>query len=237
MAAADILLDVRGLAASYGKKQVLRGVTMALRSGEMVALIGHNGSAKTTTLKTVFGLVPPDGGTVRFRGADVTRQAAPEKVRRGMAFVPQGRGIFPSLTVAENLLVGGCTLGDDRLVRERVDEVTEFFPVLGQKLAAPAQSLSGGEQQMLALGIALVLRPELLLLDEPSVGLSPVMVQRLFDGIRQINASRGTTILVAEQNVKAVLKLVHRVYVLKLGEVVLETRPSEMSRFSVWELF
>jgi len=233
----SVLLETDALTAGYGKKTVLRGIALALRSGEIVALIGHNGSAKTTTLKAIFGLVPIASGTVKFEGQDVTKLATFEKVHLGMAFVPQGKGVFPNLTVKENLLTAGSGLSDEADLDERVETATAIFPVLRERFNAHAHHLSGGEQQMLALSIALMLRPKLLLLDEPSVGLSPVMIEKVFQGIRLINSNAGTTILLAEQNVRAALGLVQRVYVLKLGQVVREGTSTEIARQSVWDLF
>jgi branched-chain amino acid transport system ATP-binding protein len=221
----------------YEKKVVVQGVSLQVDAGEIVALIGHNGSGKSTTLKAIFGLLAKEDWLVTFRGKDITRQRAAQNVREGMAFVPQGRGIFADLTVLENLRLGAYSLGSERLIPQRLDGVYSLFPVLAERQSQRAGSLSGGEQQMLALGMALMLTPRLLILDEPSLGLAPVMVQKVMDSVLEINRRLGTTILLAEQNVKQALNMAHRVYRLKGGLVVVEDAPANLLKEGLLRLF
>lgn len=231
------MLGVRDLVVGYEKKVVVQGVSLQVDAGEIVALIGHNGSGKSTTLKAIFGLLAKEDGLVTFQGKDITRQRAAQNVREGMAFVPQGRGIFADLTVLENLRLGAYSLGSERLIPQRLDGVYSLFPVLAARQSQRAGSLSGGEQQMLALGMALMLTPRLLILDEPSLGLAPVMVQKVMDSVLEINRRLGTTILLAEQNVKQALNMAHRVYGLKGGLVVVEDAPANLLKEGLLRLF
>lgn len=220
------MLQLRGLEAGYGKKQVLFGVDLGVSRGEIVALIGPNGSGKSTLLKSVVGLLRPWGGRVSFDGAELDGSGPAENVRRGLLFSPQGNRVFNGLTVRENLELGGFHLPKGER-EERIAAVVSEFPILEKRLEVPAGKLSGGERQQLALARVLVPKPKLLLLDEPSLGLSPKLVGQLFEKIAEINAD-GVTILMVEQRVNWVLKLCQRVYSLKLGHVAYVGYPDEL---------
>jgi branched-chain amino acid transport system ATP-binding protein len=215
------MLEVTGVSACFGEFQALRDVTFSVAEGEIVVLLGANGAGKSTLFRTLVGLVRPSGGRIRFCGTDVAGRSAHAVVRQGIALAPEGRHLFPQLSVRKNLLLGGYVVrGDRHHVQQSMDDVLALFPVLGEKLAAPAGALSGGQQQMLAVGRSLMARPRLLLLDEPSLGLAPLVVKQLLEAIVAIN-QRGTTILMAEQNARAALAIAGRGYVIENGEVVL----------------
>ncbi len=236
---AEFLLEVDALEAGYGKKTVLQGVGLRVREGEVVAVLGHNGAGKSTTLKTILGLLPARAGQVRFAGKPWSNGDAVENVRNGMALVPQGRGVFPDLTVTENLMLGAYTQRDAAATAARLREVIELFPLLGERGAQRAGTLSGGEQQMVAVGMALMPRPRLMMMDEPSIGLAPVLVQRVLETARQINRRFGTAIILVEQNIKTALGVADRAYVMKSGRVVLEKPAAELlaAQSSWWELY
>ena len=219
------LLAVGDLAAGYYKKSVLEGVTFHVRAGERVAVVGRNGAGKTTLLHTLLGLVPARGGTIRYEGRDLARDPAQERVRAGVALVPQGGRVFANLTVGENLDLGGYLVRDARAQAASLDLVYETFPRLRERAAQLAGTLSGGERQMLAFGRALMARPRLLMLDEPSAGLAPIVVKDLMEKIHLVSTTLGTTILLVEQNIREAFKVVERVYVLKLGRIVFEDAP------------
>jgi branched-chain amino acid transport system ATP-binding protein len=230
------VLEASELVAGYGTKQVLHGVSLRVEAGEIVALIGHNGAGKTTLLKTLFGLLPVRGGEVRYAGRPITGRRAALNVRAGLSFVPQGHGIFTDLTVGENLELGGYSVG--AADPERLAAIDDLFPILKERRDQRAGTLSGGQQQMLALGLALVLRPKLLLLDEPSLGLAPVLVQRVLESVQEINRRFGTAALLVEQNVKQALRIAGRVYVMKVGQISLEERAEALlARRDLWQLF
>jgi branched-chain amino acid transport system ATP-binding protein len=214
------LLEVTGLRVAYGGINAVKGIDLTVQRGELVTLIGANGAGKTTTLKALAGLLRPAGGTVRYEDADVTGTPAHLLVRRGLALVPEGRGVFPRLTIEENLAMGAYTRSDAAEVRADYDRAYGLFPRLAERRRQLAGTLSGGEQQMLAIARALMSRPRLLLLDEPSMGLAPIMVHRIFETIRQV-ASEGTTLLLVEQNAKVALEISHRGYVMESGRIVL----------------
>ncbi len=211
------LLDVSGLQAGYGDLRILDGVDLAVRRGERVLVFGPNGSGKSTTLKAVTGIVRPTAGTVRFDGRDIAGTPAHRIVQHGMCYVPQTDNVFPDLTVEENLEVGAATAR--RQFTARRDDVYALFPRLAERRQQQAGSLSGGERQLAALGRALMLQPSLLLLDEPSAGLSPAMVDETFEHILRINEQRGTAILLVEQNVLQGMEAVERGYLLEAGRV------------------
>src|SRR6476646_4039792 len=211
------LLRLDGVSVAYGKRRALDGVSLAVAAGEIVTLLGANGSGKSTTLRAISGLVRPATGRVVFDGRDITRAAPDAIVVAGVGHVPEGREIFPEFTVRENLLVGGHT-APRAAVTERA---FALFPVLGQRARQLAGTLSGGEQQMLAIARALMIRPRLLLLDEPSLGLSPRLAREIFDVIARLNAE-GTTILLVEQNARRALALASRAYVLETGRMVVD---------------
>jgi branched-chain amino acid transport system ATP-binding protein len=215
----DVILELRGVHTYYGKIHALQGIDLDVREGEIVTLIGSNGAGKTTTLKTISGLLHPRAGTVHFAGRDVTRTPAHQMVHDGIGHAPEGRRIFSRLTVTENLQMGGYTR-NSREVAENIESVYATFPRLRERASQKGGTLSGGEQQMLAIGRALMTRPKLLLLDEPSLGLAPILIQQIFAIIREINA-QGTTILLVEQNALQALDVADRGYVLQTGRVIL----------------
>lgn len=217
MPSEKLLLEVDELVAGYGKKQVLNGVSINVASGEIVALIGHNGSGKSTLLKTIFSLLPAWKGQVYYDG-DPLRDSSPANLlRSGVAYVPQGNRVLTDLTVRENLEMGGITLPNEETLREGIERALSLFPALRQRLQQRAGILSGGEKQMLALANALILCPRLLLLDEPSLGLAPTLVNKAFRRIEEISREKRVAILIVEQKVREVLKIAHRVYVLRNG--------------------
>jgi branched-chain amino acid transport system ATP-binding protein len=216
---ADVVLELRGVHTYYGKIHALQGIDLEVREGEIVTLIGSNGAGKTTTLKTISGLLHARAGSVSFRGADVTKTPAHELVRHGIAQAPEGRRIFSRLTVVENLQMGGYTRSRTEIA-ENIEQVFGLFPRLKERASQKGGTLSGGEQQMLAIGRALMTRPKVLLLDEPSLGLAPILIQQIFGIIREIN-SQGMTILLVEQNALQALEVADRGYVLQTGRVIL----------------
>jgi branched-chain amino acid transport system ATP-binding protein len=216
------LLAAHDLTLGYGPLAVCRGLSFVVNAGEIVALIGANGAGKSTTLRAVAGLIAPRAGTVRFAGEDITRLPSHERTLRGVALVPEGRRVFPFLTVRENLELGGFKHRRDRAkVREKIDGVFTLFPRLAERATQNAGTLSGGEQQMLALGRAMMSEPKLLCLDEPSLGLAPLVVRDIFRTIRAINEG-GTSVLLVEQNARYALETASRGYVLQTGSILLE---------------
>jgi branched-chain amino acid transport system ATP-binding protein len=214
-----MLLSVRNLEVCYGVISALQDVSLEIAQGEIVTLIGSNGAGKTTLLRTISSLIQQSRGTVTFDGQDVSTMRPHEIVRRGMSHVPEGRQIFPHHTVRENLLLGAYQDHDKERVRRNLERCYELFPVLAERREQKAGTLSGGEQQMLAIGRALMQRPKLLLLDEPSLGLAPLIVRKIFQIIREINAA-GTTVFLVEQNAHMALSIAHRAYVLQTGRVI-----------------
>ena len=213
--AADVLLELRDVVAGYEEVDVLRGVSVAVRTGEIVCIIGANGAGKSTLLRTVFGMVRRRSGTIRFAGDEIGGLPPTDVLRRGLGYVPQGRCNFPAMSVEENLQMGAYLRRDGR-VREDIEAVLARFPMLAGKRRDPAGTLSGGQQQILEMAIALLLHPRLLMVDEPSLGLDPRMVEVVFETILTINRE-GTTILMVEQNAKKALSVSHRGFVLELG--------------------
>jgi len=222
------LLEVRELGAAYGPIRALDGVSIDVDAGELVAIIGANGAGKTTLLLAISGIVRPRSGRVAFDGRDLAGLPAHQIMRLGLGHAPEGRRIFPRLSVRENLELGGQARSDRDGVRRDIDEVCGLFPVLGQRLGQLGGTLSGGEQQMLALGRALVGRPRLLLLDEPSLGLAPLIVARIFEVVAAL-ASRGIAVVLVEQNARAALRLAGRGYVLETGRITLAGSGSELA--------
>jgi branched-chain amino acid transport system ATP-binding protein len=222
------MLELRGITAGYGAFTALWDVGLTVSAGEAVAVVGPNGAGKTTLLRAVSGLIAPRAGRVTFEGVELAGRPAYDVVAHGIAHVPEGRRLFPQLTVADNLKMGAYLPAARAHYHESLERVYTLFPVLAERQLQRAGSLSGGEQQMLALGRALMSRPKLILLDEPSMGLAPVMVLRLFDLIRRVR-EEGYTILVVEQNVRQVLKIVDRAYLLEVGRVAMEGRASELA--------
>ncbi len=215
------LLEVEGIDASYGRIRALQDVSLRVEEGEIVTLIGANGAGKTTTLRAISGLVKPSKGTIRFAGEDVMRDSPDRIVRRGIGHSPEGRRVFARMTVRENLELGAYTRTSHAEITSDYERVLAIFPRLKERLTQKSGTLSGGEQQMLAMGRALMSRPKLLMLDEPSLGLSPILVQTIFGVIRDINAN-GTTILLIEQNARQALGIASRGYVLEVGRIVHE---------------
>jgi branched-chain amino acid transport system ATP-binding protein len=213
------LLTVDNLTVAYGAIAALHGISLAVEAGEIVTLIGANGAGKSTTLRAISGMVTPAGGSVRFGDDDVTGRAPHLLVRQGMSHVPEGRGIFANLTVSENLDLGAYARHDKRAIAADRERALSLFPRVKERLKQVAGTLSGGEQQMLAIARALMARPKLLLLDEPSLGLAPQIVQTIFRIIRQIN-QEGVTVLLVEQNAHMALAVAHRAYVLQTGEII-----------------
>ena len=222
------LLDVRNLAVAYGGIQAVKGISLTVEEGELVTLIGANGAGKTTTLNTLGGLLAPAGGEIRYAGQDLAAIPAHDRVRHGLALVPEGRGIFARLTVAENLLMGAFHRNDRAAIRDDLERAYGLFPRLREREQQLAGTLSGGEQQMLAICRALMSRPKLLLLDEPSMGLAPIMVDRIFAIIREINA-QGVAILLIEQNARLALQAASRAYVMESGAITLSGPASELA--------
>jgi branched-chain amino acid transport system ATP-binding protein len=214
-----MLLELDDVRVHYGKVEALKGISLQVGSGEIVSLIGANGAGKTTTLKTISGLRPVSSGMVLFNGQDITHVPGHERVRLGLCQAPEGRGIFPGMTVIENLEMGLYAQRNGHKVRDGLDRVFQLFPRLAERRGQPGGTLSGGEQQMLAIGRALMARPQVLLLDEPSMGLAPMLVAQIFEIITEIN-QQGTTILLVEQNAAMALARAHRAYVLETGRVV-----------------
>jgi branched-chain amino acid transport system ATP-binding protein len=222
------MLELRDVTAGYGQFTALWDVSLRVDSGEAVAVVGPNGAGKTTLLRVISGLIAPRAGALTFDGAVLTGLPAHQVVAHGIAHVPEGRRLFPTLTVADNLKMGAFLPAARTRFAESLERVYALFPVLAERRAQRAGSMSGGEQQMLAIGRALMSRPKIILLDEPSMGLAPVMVLRLFDLIRRVR-EEGYTILVVEQNVRQVLKLVDRAYLLEVGRIRMEGRATELS--------
>jgi branched-chain amino acid transport system ATP-binding protein len=214
------LLTLTDIHSSYGHIQALKGITLTVEAGEIVTLIGANGAGKSTTLRTISGMMRPSAGQILFNGTDISRMEPHAIVLAGLGHVPEGRGIFPKLTVQENLEMGAFTVRDPVVVRERMDHGLELFPRLRERLGQYGGTLSGGEQQMLAIARGLMMHPRLLMLDEPSMGLAPVLVELIFDIIKMLN-DQGTTILLVEQNALMALAIAHRGYVLQNGEIVI----------------
>lgn len=221
------MLEVKDLQVYYGVIQALKGISFHVNQGEVIALIGANGAGKTTTLQTLTGILSPKSGSIVFEGKDLTRTPAHKIVEMGMAHVPEGRRVFADMSVYENLLLGAYTRKDKAEIAESLAGVYKRFPRLEERKGQRAGTLSGGEQQMLAMGRALMSKPRLIVMDEPSMGLSPIFVEEIFHIIREISAS-GTTVLLVEQNAKKALAIANRAYVLETGNIVLSGDAKEM---------
>ena len=224
-----VLLNAQGITAGYGKLEILHGVTLEVRAGEIVCVIGPNGAGKSTAFKSIVGLVHPSGGKVVFNGSDITGLSPHLVVRRGLAYVPQGRIVFPQMTVLENLEMGGYAERDPRRLREALGRVYALFPILEERKRQKAGTMSGGEQQMVAIGRALMTSPTLILLDEPSLGLSPKFVATIFDKLSEMRDA-GFTMMLVEQNAARALAVADRGYVLELGRNRLEGPGPELLR-------
>ncbi len=222
------LLEVKDLHVAYGRIEAVKGISFSVEAGSLVTLIGSNGAGKTTTLRTLSGLLRPTEGEVWFDGERIDKMPAHDIVAKGMAHAPEGRRIFPRMTVEENLQLGAFIRKDAEAVATDMASVFERFPVLGERRSQAAGTLSGGEQQMLAIGRALMCRPRLLMLDEPSMGLSPILMRRIFDALAELKAA-GTTLLLVEQNAAAALALADEAHVLETGRIVLSGPASELA--------
>ena len=215
------MLQLKDIHTYYGNIRAVRGISLTVNAGEMVCLIGANGAGKSTTLMTVSGIHTPANGNIQFEGQDITQTSAEDRVVLGISQVPEGRLIFPDMTVLENLELGAYKRNDRDGIIADLDKIFQFFPVLQERQKQRGGSLSGGEQQMLAIGRALMSRPRLLLLDEPSLGLAPLIVKQIFEIIEQIN-TEGTTVLLVEQNAQIALQVTDRGYVMETGEITIE---------------
>jgi branched-chain amino acid transport system ATP-binding protein len=225
-----VLLDVEGLCVNYGHIEAIRDISFSVEEGAIDTLIGANGAGKTTTLKTISGLRKVRAGSIRFDGRDITHAAPYDRVKMGISQAPEGRGVFPGMSVRENLEMGAFVRTDrkSRAYTEDLDRVFDLFPRLAERIAQPAGKLSGGEQQMLAIGRSLMARPRLILLDEPSMGLAPMLIQRIFSVIAEINA-QGTTVLLVEQNASQALKAARLAHILESGEIVRSGTGAELA--------
>jgi branched-chain amino acid transport system ATP-binding protein len=221
MSPASSILSLSGIEAGYGPIKVLKGIDLHVAPGEIVTLIGANGAGKTTTLMTIANIVQASAGTIHFAGEDITALPAHTLVGRGLVQVPEGRKIFPRLTVRENLLMGAYLRNDHEGIARDLKHVYELFPILTERQDQAGGTLSGGEQQMLAIARALMAKPKLLLLDEPSMGIAPLLVQKIFKTIQHLNAEEGLSILLIEQNARQALSIAHRGYVLETGNIAL----------------
>ncbi|MEE8159176.1 MAG: ABC transporter ATP-binding protein [Dehalococcoidia bacterium] len=216
------MLKLRDVHASYGQVPALHGVSLEVPESQIVTVLGANGAGKSTTIRTIAGLLPASGGSIEFDGQEIRALSADRIVRLGISVVPEGRQLFGEMTVLENLRLGAYTRGSGEQVRQQIERVISYFPVLGDRLTQLAHLLSGGEQQMLAIGRALMARPRLLILDEPSLGLAPILVEELFAIIKNMSDGEGITVLLAEQNANQALGIAQYGYVLETGNVVLE---------------
>jgi branched-chain amino acid transport system ATP-binding protein len=223
------LLELNDIHTYYGHIQALKGISLTVEEGEIVTLIGANGAGKTTTLRTISGLVRARHGSVKLHGEDITKMPPHHIVTMGVGHVPEGRGIFPRLTVEENLEMGAFTLSDKIEIKRRMEQVFEIFPRLKERIYQKGGTLSGGEQQMLATGRGMMLKPKILLMDEPSMGLAPVLVDAIFEIIVKLN-QEGSTILLVEQNALMALKVAARAYVLETGRIVLSGPAKEVAQ-------
>lgn len=236
--ARETVLSIEGLNAGYGRKQVVFDVSMHVGRGEIVGVLGHNGSGKSTTIKTVHGVVPPLGGRITYQGADTKGNGTRTNVRNGMALIPSERFVFQDLTVLDNLLLGGANEPDADRRAKRTELVYDLFPILKERSTQLAGTMSGGQQRMVSLGLALMASPKLLMLDEPSLGLAPTVVQQIFAAVRHLADTEGLAVLLLEQNVGQALRIVDRVYVMRSGRVLLEETVEQMrARGSYWDLF
>ncbi|MEI8344237.1 MAG: ABC transporter ATP-binding protein [Candidatus Moraniibacteriota bacterium] len=230
----DILLQLKKIHVHYGGVKALDGVDLDIGRGEIVALMGPNGAGKSTILKTIFGIVKSDSGSIIFEGEKIS-PISHEMAKKGVSFVAQGKKVFESLTVKENLLMGGIAEGNKNNVKARIEEMEEIFPVLRRKANIKAGKLSGGEQQIVAIARGLIMKPRLLLLDEPSLGLAPKILKELFKKIQEINKLEKTTIIIVEHNIKSILEIAHSAFVLDKGKIVAKGNARDIEKSDVLE--
>ena len=221
------MLEVENVSVAYGLIQILWDVSFKIREKEIVSIIGPNSAGKTTLVKTIMGLLPAKNGTIRFKGENIEKLPTYEIVKKGVTLIPEGREIFPRMTIEENMLLGAYTINDKNAVKESKERIYQIFPVLKKKEKALAQTLSGGEQQMLVICRSLMSNPELLILDEPSLGLAPIIVGKVLDTLRKIN-EEGVTILLVEQNIRDSLNIADRGYVIEEGKIIIEGKGREL---------
>ena len=234
----DVILRLANIESSYGPVQAIRGVSLEVRKGDIVTVLGANGAGKTTILKTISGIIDPQKGTVWFDGEEIQKKNPDWIVRRGISHVPEGREVFPLLTVRENLLMGAYTRKDRDGVASDIERMYTYFPILRERQNQEAGQLSGGQQQMLAIARALMAKPKLLLLDEPSLGLSPKLVKEIFEIIKRVNQEEGTTMLLVEQNANIALSTADYGYVLEVGRVVMQdTRERLLEKEDIKEFY
>jgi len=232
------VLVIDKLRTGYGRKQVVFDVDIHVNEGEVVGILGHNGSGKSTTIKAVLGILPAQAGRITFQGRDVTKAGSRSNVKAGMALIPSERFVFADLSVLDNLLLGGANEPDGDKRAKRLEMVYSLLPILKERSEQLAGTMSGGQQRMVSLGLALMSSPKLLMLDEPSLGLAPAVVEQIFSRVRQLADSEGLSVLLLEQNVGQALRIVDRVYVMRSGRVLLEETVEQMrARDSYWDLF
>jgi branched-chain amino acid transport system ATP-binding protein len=232
------LVSAAGLKAGYGRKQVVFDVDLHVGEGEIVSIVGHNGAGKTTTLRTIYGMLPALGGTIMYRGENTTKTFATHNAANGMALIPAERFVFGDLTVKDNLLLGALHTKSAEVRDKRWKRVHELFPILAERSAQKAGTMSGGQQRMVSLGLALMSGPRLLMLDEPSLGLAPAVVIEIFAAIRKLADEEGLSVLVLEQNIGQALRIADRFYVMRSGRIILEETNAQMrARKDYWELF
>jgi branched-chain amino acid transport system ATP-binding protein len=222
------MLELKNIFAGYGSARVLEDVSLEVREGEVVAIVGANGAGKSSLVRVIFGLLKPISGSLHFNGQDITREAPHQRAELGIGIVPEGRRLFPKLTVEENLMVGGSNARARANRLEAIQEVFKMFPVLRERHHQLARTLSGGEQQMLAIGRALMVQPRMLIFDEPSLGLAPKIVLDVFDTIRKLNKEKGLTVLLIEQNIGLSLELASRAYVMENGKITLSGESQQL---------
>jgi branched-chain amino acid transport system ATP-binding protein len=231
------MLELKDIEAGYDGRPVLKGISLDVKKGEIVALLGPNGAGKSTVIKTITGILRPQKGNVLYNKSRINDYSLVENIRNGFAYLPQGSRVFTDLTVIENLYMGGYMLRDKNVMKERIGDVFTLFPELKKRGKMDAGDLSGGEKQMLSLGRALMLNPAVLFLDEPSLGLSPKSVRRCFETIKTINQKFDISILIVEQKVKEVLEIADRVYIMRLGRIVVEDTPANLTMERIKEAF
>lgn len=217
------MLEIKNLSTQYGSIRVLRDVSITAAQGKITCLLGSNGAGKTTTLKTIIGLVKPSQGEILLNGERIDVLKTPQIIQKGLAIVPEGRRLFPKLTVEDNLLIGACTVEDQHRIKENLKRAYQLFPLLEERKKQTAGTLSGGEQQMVAMCRALMSDPQYLLMDEPSLGLAPILIKEIFSTIVRINKEAGTSILLIEQNAHKAIEIADQVYVMQKGEVIMES--------------